>query len=357
MKTTHTDPIVAEIRAIRQAYAAQFDYDVDAMFRDIRSRQDASGHDYVSHPPRRVQQPETVSTSEEDEATFGYYMVGVFDVLGQSRKLRAQAGALPCSDPAELQRLVANLQDTAGVVLGFRRGFRKFFVSAALPTGRTDVLPEPQRSEMLAAVDSRLLLWGVSDTVFVAAPVDLERHPAAVAGDVFHSLLAAATMWLAGLSTNNPVRGGMEIGTGIDVEHGEIYGQGLEAAYRLESQVALGPRIVVGPKCVGYLEDVRRGESTAIRHKMAANIAALCLSMLRRDADGCTVVDGLGQAMLHQSRDVPDLHDWFSQAHDNVRTQYRSFRAAGNAKLASRYEALCSYFDERAPDWRVARRN
>ena len=24
----------------------------------------------------------------DDEATFGYYMIGVFDVLGQSRKLR-----------------------------------------------------------------------------------------------------------------------------------------------------------------------------------------------------------------------------------------------------------------------------
>ncbi len=33
-----TDPIIAELRGIRQAYAARFNYDVDAMFRDIRAK-------------------------------------------------------------------------------------------------------------------------------------------------------------------------------------------------------------------------------------------------------------------------------------------------------------------------------
>ncbi len=39
MATSQTDPIIAELRAIREAYAARFDYDVEAMFRDIRARQ------------------------------------------------------------------------------------------------------------------------------------------------------------------------------------------------------------------------------------------------------------------------------------------------------------------------------
>ena len=36
-----------------QAYAAWFDYDVEAMFRDLRARQEASGRDYVRLPARR----------------------------------------------------------------------------------------------------------------------------------------------------------------------------------------------------------------------------------------------------------------------------------------------------------------
>ena len=46
------DPIVDEVRAVREAHAAQFDYDLSAIFRDIRAMQDASGREYVHYPPR-----------------------------------------------------------------------------------------------------------------------------------------------------------------------------------------------------------------------------------------------------------------------------------------------------------------
>ena len=48
-----TDPIMAELRAIREEYAARFNYDVDAMFKHIRARQEASGREYVRLPTRR----------------------------------------------------------------------------------------------------------------------------------------------------------------------------------------------------------------------------------------------------------------------------------------------------------------
>ncbi|MDE0331553.1 MAG: hypothetical protein OXL41_06755 [Nitrospinae bacterium] len=54
MQTTQTDPIIAEVRAARDAHAARFGYDVAEIFRDIRAMQDASGSEYVCHPARRV---------------------------------------------------------------------------------------------------------------------------------------------------------------------------------------------------------------------------------------------------------------------------------------------------------------
>ena len=343
MQTTRTDPIIGELHAVRDEHAARCGYDVEAIFRDIRARQAASERDYVRRPARPV----------EDQATFGYYMIGVFDVLGQSRKLREQTGLPLTDDPAERQRVVDNLKETAGVVIGFRGLFAKFFEGATGHTGRADLLPAPERTEMLAAMSSNVMSWGVSDTIFVAVPLAWTRHPAAGVADVFRSLLAAGSMWLIGLSTNHPIRGGMEIGTGIDIEPGEIYGQALEAAYRLESRVAGLPRVVVGPKCVEFLEAVNRNESSSdTGHRLAAGSADLCLSMLREDTDGNTVVDGLGQVMLEQTREVPDFRDQFLRAHDNVRTRCRHFHRAGETKLASRYETLLAYFDERAPMWR-----
>ena len=45
---SESDPIVDEVRRIRDAYAAKFNYDPDAIFRDIKERERRSGRKYVS---------------------------------------------------------------------------------------------------------------------------------------------------------------------------------------------------------------------------------------------------------------------------------------------------------------------
>ena len=54
MKTPQPDPIIAEVRAVRDQHAARFDYNVKAIFRDIQARQQASGRQYVRYPARRI---------------------------------------------------------------------------------------------------------------------------------------------------------------------------------------------------------------------------------------------------------------------------------------------------------------
>lgn len=42
------DPIVDEVRRVRDAHAAQFNYDLDAIYRDIKEREKKSGHKFVA---------------------------------------------------------------------------------------------------------------------------------------------------------------------------------------------------------------------------------------------------------------------------------------------------------------------
>lgn len=49
-----TDPIVDEVRDARDAHAALFNYDLDAIFQDIKEQERKSGLKFVSFPPRRV---------------------------------------------------------------------------------------------------------------------------------------------------------------------------------------------------------------------------------------------------------------------------------------------------------------
>ncbi len=54
------DLIVEEVRRVRDAYAARFNYDLDAIFRDIKEQEKKSGLKFVSFAPNRVEVNETV---------------------------------------------------------------------------------------------------------------------------------------------------------------------------------------------------------------------------------------------------------------------------------------------------------
>ncbi len=49
-----TDPIVEEIRRERETYAAQFNYDLEAIYQDIVRQQQESGRDFVTPASKRV---------------------------------------------------------------------------------------------------------------------------------------------------------------------------------------------------------------------------------------------------------------------------------------------------------------
>lgn len=49
------DPIVEEVRKVREAHAAQFNYDLRVIYRDLKEGDGKSGRVFVSYPPRRVQ--------------------------------------------------------------------------------------------------------------------------------------------------------------------------------------------------------------------------------------------------------------------------------------------------------------
>ena len=48
---TH-DPIVAAVRKVRDAHAAKFNYDLDAIYLDLKAKERASGRQFVRYPPR-----------------------------------------------------------------------------------------------------------------------------------------------------------------------------------------------------------------------------------------------------------------------------------------------------------------
>ena len=68
------DPIVDEVRRVRDAHAARFNYDLDAIFQDIKEREMKSGLKFVQgvarQPmPDQAPQPTGASNSVSPEST------------------------------------------------------------------------------------------------------------------------------------------------------------------------------------------------------------------------------------------------------------------------------------------------
>jgi hypothetical protein len=59
------DPIVEEIRRIRDEHAKKFGYDMAAICADIRRHQASSGHPVVRLTPKKTQAEETEETGDD----------------------------------------------------------------------------------------------------------------------------------------------------------------------------------------------------------------------------------------------------------------------------------------------------
>jgi hypothetical protein len=49
------DPILEEIRRIREEHAKSFNYDIDAIFNDLKEQERRSGRTFISLPPKRLE--------------------------------------------------------------------------------------------------------------------------------------------------------------------------------------------------------------------------------------------------------------------------------------------------------------
>jgi hypothetical protein len=57
------DPIVDEVRRVRDAHAARFNYDLDAIFRDIKEREKQSGLKFVEGIARQPMPNQALPTT------------------------------------------------------------------------------------------------------------------------------------------------------------------------------------------------------------------------------------------------------------------------------------------------------
>jgi len=275
------------------------------------------------------------------------YAVAFIDLLGQREEMRAHR-ILP-DDHAEA---IALVKRSVGRIAGMHKTFKAFYESFEEGQTLYDTLPPEQQKIFADLHRGELKTQRFSDglVVFAALADGQDRSPI---NSVFALLTAAGSLAFTQLAAGYPVRVGIDIGWGVEMEPGEIYGAAMAHAYELESQVAQWPRVVVGTDLIQYLRTMAADRNQTPSAQFRRMIAGKCLNRLAVDIDGLHIVDFAGEALRENAdpADIEDIKRALVEADRFVDRQLQHWNACGNAKLVHRYNCLRQYLQNR-PDLR-----
>ena len=277
-----------------------------------------------------------------------YYLVLFFDLLGLRAQLR-QLTALPTDEEAERQ-VISVLRATVGRVIKLRVGFESFFEAISTETELSRDLETSQRELLRQHTQAKMMSIGFSDSFLVFVPLSTTDENCTQINGVRRSLLAAGSIMTIALSEGIALRGGIDVGLGMELLEGEIYGPCLERAYYLETQQADYPRISVGDELLQYLSGVEAQRPMTTFGKCAVAGARQCSSLVFEDWDGTHALDYLGTG-LREAIGASLFSPLIPKAIIFAESEKQKWASAGDTKLAQRFDRLNSYLTSRADLW------
>jgi len=161
---------------------------------------------------------------------------------------------------------------------------------------------------------------------------------------MFFLLGCCANVMAVTLARGTPIRGGIAIGAGVEMQPNELYGPVLARAHHLESEIAQHPRIVLDKRSHEFIQAIAGSSGGGARGDADRVVARACADMLRIDVDGYTIVDYLGKAALSVC-DRSRTEQVLAMISDFATKEYERHRAALNTKLAFRYAQVLNYIE------------
>ena len=183
--------------------------------------------------------------------------------------------------------------------------------------------------------------------LFLSLRDDINKVPM---GGVFLALASAASTFLTMLAGGHVIRGGIDIGLGIEFWEGEIYGPALARAYALESKIANYPRIILGEELTRYIQLQQSRPQNDVFSVLNKHLADLCSTLVAIDDDGYPFLDYLGEGF--KKHIMTDLDQTIiNKAFEFVIRESERYKASKNSKLAFRYSLLRDYIEHRMDNW------
>jgi len=273
------------------------------------------------------------------------YVATFIDVLGQRAALRG-CGLLPSSR----EEFLPVARSTVGVIQHLHKSFGEFyegFQAAADPS----LVPEELGERFQASQKTTVRFQRFSDGLVAFAPV-MEKEGQLPINGAYSLLAASGALCLLGLAIRQPLRGGIEVAWGVELNDSELYGCVVAKSYELESAVAEYPRIVIGDELIRYFDAHQEFPGHTPEAEIVRSLATWCKELTTIDDDGVPMVHYLGPRFRENLMDEVDPL-LYAEAAEFVAEQLEHWTAEGDAKLISRYQRLQSYFARNRETWQA----
>lgn len=293
-----------------------------------------------------------------DGTVWAEYVVAYLDVCGQKDAL-AEMARLPQNEDEEFTFSCA-VQRTSEALKTVKACLGMWLANGprGAPGAPTQGGLSPLLRREFDKLDGReVRLHSFSDSFILYAPLFNDRRQR-VLSNVPPLIEALARGMILCVAQHIPLRGGVELGVGAEVEGCGFYGAALDAAYRLESRAARYPRLVVGDAFMNTLSTLT-GTDRAKDGFDSINrfFAKQLLSMVAKDRGGKPIVDYLGDC-LRRTCNVA----WFREEAEagyifatESHERFAKSRKAKDRELAGRYRRLRDYYASRAANWGLER--
>ena len=282
-----------------------------------------------------------------------HHLVAFIDVLGQRNILR-EIRSLP-TNAAEKERVGQALRETVGFIRVVRDSIRAYVKNFQVPTGiGLEGLDEASRKQFLEIRRSDIVVRGTSDTLVISVAIRPDNYFCNSVVGMFGALTGVSAMCLSVLAAGKVFRGGVDVGLGMDVEEGEIYGAALVRAYDLESRIASTPRVVVGTECLRFMDSLAGLPDSQPAARVAKDIGGLCRKLIVSDVDGVPIVDFVGEIIrIHAATPSPEIEEGLVKGYEFVVDEETRRRRDCDQSIHLKYLTLRKYLESRLPAWEI----
>lgn len=282
-----------------------------------------------------------LGTMGDDSVHLCDYAVAFVDLLGQKAEMPGRH--LP-EDESEALALV---KASVGRIVGIQKLFDAFYDSHSSGTRAYAGFPKEFQSQVPDMAPGELKKQVFSDGMMIYIPLGngLVKSPV---NSIFGLLIASGMLCATGLAAKGPLRIGIDVAWAVEYKPGELYGSALAHAYKLESEVANWPRVVVGEGLLNYLEHYAQSGGADISSQFRREMAVVCRDMISKDFDGQHFVHYLGQGFAKAVQNGMN-GEIVQNAKAFIGAQLEKWESEGNALLTGRYRMVSRYYEQNRP--------